>query len=226
MAHLNSFGNLSGKCGDVVYRNYNGKTIVCSRPGPQKKCTDPNVLARRKKFKLAVKLGSTLGRIPAMKSIWNQFGVKKNVSAYNKMVKDFHSLIGVSDIHETFRMGPSWGNMSVEPAEFKQENDKLTAEIEIENYNSGLEDLASIQMIVLMFLKEPQHINFPEYEIFTLLSNETKYAVNQKMKFEAAMVGDIEEYMKMYDERKLFCLFAGFDEKHNLVRYSNTFFVA
>ena len=222
MAHLTPNGKISGKCGDIVYRNVGGKTVICSRPGPQKKSTDPNVIARRNRFKLAAKLSSALGRIPVMKCIWNQFGLKRNTSAYSKMLKDFHSLIGIGDIPETFRMGPALANMSVEPAEFKQENDKLTAEIQIENSNSGLENLESVQMVVLMFLKDPLDYNMLEYSIIALASEETKYAANEKMKFDVALVGDVEDYIKMYDARKFFCLFSGFDENHNLVGYSNT----
>ena len=222
MAYFTPNGKISGKLGDVVFRNYNGKTIICSRPGPQKKSTDPNVIARRNRFKLAVKLSGELGRIPVMKCIWNQFGIKKDTSAYSKMVKDFHSLIGVGDIPETFRMGPALANMPVEPAEFKQENDKLISEIQIENNNSCLENLASVQMVVLMFLKDPQYISLPDYEIIALTSEETNYAVNDNMKFEVDVVGYIEEYFKIYDTKKIFCLFAGFDKNHNLVGYSNT----
>ena len=222
MAHLTPNGKISGKCGDIVYRNVGGKTVICSRPGPQKKSTDPNVIARRNRFKLAAKLSSALGRIPVMKCIWNQFGIKKDTSAYSKMLKDFHSLIGIGDIPETFRMGPALANMSVEPAEFKQENDKLTAEIQIENNNSGLENLESVQMVVLMFLKDPLDYNMLEYSIIALASEETKYAANEKMKFDVALVGDVEDYIKMYDARKFFCLFSGFDENHKLVGYSNT----
>ncbi len=222
MAHLTPNGKISGKCGDIVYRNVGGKTIICSRPGPQKKCTDPLVLARRNKFKLASKLSSALGKIHAMKCIWNQFGIKKDTSAYSKMVKDFHPLIGVSDIPDTFRMGPALANMPVVPAEFKQENDKLISEIQIENYNSGLENLASVQMVVLMFLNNPQEYNLPEYSFIALTSEETKYSVNENMKFEVSVEGNVEEYIQMYYTKKFFCLFAGFDKNHNLVGYSNT----
>lgn len=222
MAHLTPFGKLSGKCGDFVYRNYNGKTVVCSRPGRQKKSNDPAVIARRKKFKLALSIGSALTKIPAMKSIWNQFGIKKDISAYNKMVKDFHSLIGLCDIPLTFRMGPGFGNIFVESSVFKQEDEKLTAEIEIENSDFVIENIKSVQMIMLMFLKEPVYSNMPEYKILTLSSNETKFKVNQKMKLEVAVVGDNKESFDAYDERKLFYLFAGFDDKNNLAGYSNT----
>ena len=222
MARLTSSGNLSGKCGDFVYRNLNGKTVVCSRPGPQKKSMDPCVIARRNRFKLANKLGSALGSIPAMKCIWNQFGIKKNITAHNKMVKDFYPHISVSDIHESFRMGPGFGNMCVESSEFGQDDEKLTAEIEIENSDFCKENITSVQMIVLMFLKEPLDYNLPEYEIIALTSKETKYTVNQKMKFEVAVVGKNEEYCKMFDVRKCFYILAGFDEKNNLVGYSNT----
>ncbi len=222
MAHLNSFGKLSGKCGDFVYRNYKDKTIICSRPGKQKKSTNPFVIARRKRFKIAAKIGGALGRIPAMKSIWNQFGIKKDISAYNKMVKDFFAFAMDNDIYETFRMGPALANMWIEPSEFKLEDEKLTAEIEIENSDFCKENITSVQMIVLMFLKEPLDYNLPEYEIIALTSKETKYTVNQKMKFEVAVVGKNEEYCKMFDVRKCFYILAGFDEKNNLVGYSNT----
>ena len=220
---ISPLGILIGGCGDFVYRNYNGKTIVCSRPGPQKKSTDPNVIARRSRFKLANKLSSALGSIPAMKCIWNQFGTKKNITAFNKMVKDFYPHISVSDIHESFRMGPYFENMWVESSVFKQEDEKLTAEIEIENSDFCKENIKSVQMIVLMFFKEPLDYNMPEYEIIALTSKETKYAVNQTMKFEAEVTCDKARICEMYDKRKLFYMFAGFDEQHNVIGYSNTF---
>ena len=86
MAYFTPNGKISGKLGDVVFRNYNGKTIICSRPGPQKKSTDPNVIARRNRFKLAVKLSGELGRIPVMKCIWYQFGIRSPITWLTTLV--------------------------------------------------------------------------------------------------------------------------------------------
>lgn len=50
--------------------------------------------------------------------------------------------------------------------------------------------------------------------------------LNQKIKFEVAIAGEVKEYYEMYDVKKLFWLFAGFDEEYNIIGYSNTFSVA
>ncbi len=222
---INPLGILSGRCGDFVYRNYNGKTVVASRPRPQKKCTDPLVLERRDRFKLVNKLGSALGKIPAVKSIWEQFGINKPISAFNKMVKNFYPRISDCDVPETFRMVPSWGNMSVESPQIKLVKNQLSAEALVVHSDSCLENLAYVQIIVLMFLKEPQDNCLKEYEIVALASKETKYVVNQPMKFEAEVTSDKARFVEVYDKIKLFCLFAGFDEEHKIIGYSNTFSV-
>lgn len=220
---ISPLGILIGGCGDFVYRNYNGKTIVCSRPGPQKKSTDPNVIARRSRFKLANKLSSALGKIPAVKSIWEQFGINKPISTFNKMVKNFYPHISVGDIHESFRMGPSWGNMSVESARIKLIKNQLSAEALVVHSDSRLENLAYVQIIVLLFLKEPLDSCLNDYEIVGLASKEAKYVVNQTMKFEAEVTSEKAIFIEVYDKRKLFYMFAGFDDDHNIIGYSNTF---
>ncbi|MFA5012138.1 MAG: hypothetical protein WC644_09340 [Ignavibacteria bacterium] len=220
---ISPLGILIGGCGDFVYRNLNGKTVVSHRPGPQKKSNDPLVLARRNRFKLANKLSSALGGIPAVKCIWNQFGINKPISAFNKMMKVFYPHISVCDIHESFRMGPSFGNMSVESPRIKLVKNNLSAEALVVDSDSRLENLSYVQIIVLLFFKEPQDSCLNEYEIAALASKETKYVVNQTIKFDAEVTPDKARFIEVYDKRKLFYMFAGFDDDHNIIGYSNTF---
>ncbi|MFA5012425.1 MAG: hypothetical protein WC644_10805 [Ignavibacteria bacterium] len=223
MALLSSSGKISGKCGDFVFRNYNGRTIVCARQGKQKKSNDPAVLARRSKFKLANKLGSTLVRHPAMKSIWNQFGGDKKLKAYNKMVKEFYPHVTGSDIYYTFHMCPFIPNLNVQSPNIMQKDYLLTAECRIAYSRFGLENISSVQLIALMFLTDPIDMNFPEYDILSFESDKVDFETDQKTKMEFKIREENTEIIDVYSERKMFYIFAAYDKNQNVIGFSSTF---
>lgn len=223
MAFLKSNGNLSGKCGDFVYRQVNGRTIVCSRPTLHSKCNDPAVLARRSRFKMANKLGSTLVRHPAMKNIWNLFGSNKKLNAYNKMVKEFYPHVSGSNIHESFHMCPFIPNLDVQYSNMMQKDYSLTSECRIVYSGFGLENISSVQLIALMFLTDPIDMNFPEYDILSFESDKVEFETDQKTKMEFKIRGDNTEIIDVYSERKVFYIFAAYDKNQNVIGFSSTF---
>jgi len=84
---------ISGKLGDVVFRNVRGKTIICKRP-VVKPTNNPEVLRRRKRFSFNTKLAKCINDIPECKYLWTK-------SAYNAIIKANYDHVSESKIVST-----------------------------------------------------------------------------------------------------------------------------
>ena len=96
---------ISGKLGDVVFRNVRGKTIICKRP-VVRPTNNPAVLSRRKKFSVNTKLSKCINDIPECKYLWTKAALNK-MSAYNAIIKANYSHISDSKIVSTPYLIPS-----------------------------------------------------------------------------------------------------------------------
>jgi hypothetical protein len=99
-----SFNNLitkyfSGRVGDIVLRNYGGKSVMSKRPDCSKVIRSERQSANNDRFKKAVKYGQYAIRTPELLKHYTKIK-KSNQSAYNAAVSDFllHPKIEAIDI--------------------------------------------------------------------------------------------------------------------------------
>jgi len=99
-----SFNNLitkyfSGRVGDIVLRNYGGKSVMSKRPDCSKVIRSERQSANNDRFKKAVKYGQYAIRTPELLKQYTKIK-KSNQSAYNAAVSDFllHPKIEAIDI--------------------------------------------------------------------------------------------------------------------------------
>lgn len=76
---------LSGKLGDIVFRNLRGKTIICRRP-VVRPTNNPVLLSKRKRFTINTKLAKSINDIPECKYLWAKIARNK-MSSYNAIIK-------------------------------------------------------------------------------------------------------------------------------------------
>ena len=99
-----SFNNLitkyfSGRVGDIVLKNYGGRTVMSKRPDCSKVIRSERQSANNDRFKKAVKYGQYAIRTPELLAFYTKIKIS-NQSAYNAAVSDFllHPKVEAIDI--------------------------------------------------------------------------------------------------------------------------------
>jgi hypothetical protein len=90
-------GTLKGRIGNVVFRNSNGKTVVCRRPQRKAKPTE-QALAWRKKFKNIIAVSSAINKNPFLSKFWPKKGrfnliVKTNIKFTDPDKENYYPII-------------------------------------------------------------------------------------------------------------------------------------
>jgi hypothetical protein len=80
----------SGRVGDIVLRNYGGKSVMAKRPDCSKVVKSPAQLENQKRFAKAVKRSKTVNNDPQRFEYYNKKKKKKKyLSAYHAAMSDF-----------------------------------------------------------------------------------------------------------------------------------------
>ncbi|MEI8270241.1 MAG: hypothetical protein WCG45_02635 [bacterium] len=101
---------ISGKLGDVVFRNVRGKTIICKRP-VVRPTNNPEVLRRRKRFSFNTKLAKCINDIPECKYLWTK-STHNKMSSYNAIIKANYDHVSDDRIVSTPYLFPQSFNFS------------------------------------------------------------------------------------------------------------------
>jgi len=94
MAELkgNVLGKIRGKLGTVSGRVRNGKNYLVSLPASFNAATDPQSLARREKFKLAVLFAKSVNANSLLKTIWDKKNTN-NATVFNMVMQQNYKLL-------------------------------------------------------------------------------------------------------------------------------------
>jgi hypothetical protein len=78
-------GRASGKVGDLVFRNVNGKVFITSHIGSNKISKSPACVNNRFRFAAAVKFAKAVNKLPGLKSVWTKSRIKGG-NGYSKII--------------------------------------------------------------------------------------------------------------------------------------------
>jgi len=89
----NSLGKLSGKVGDFIYSQRNGKTIVRRKPlGRSRNSFSESELSRQKKFGINCKLSKCINQIDEFKVLWQKTTNKTTKKTANGKISTFNAV--------------------------------------------------------------------------------------------------------------------------------------
>jgi hypothetical protein len=88
--------NYSGRVGDVVFRNYNGKSVMAKRPDCSKIIKTERQLEFINKFAKAVKYGLFVKDNPALCEYYNK--KRPDLSPYHAAISDYQSSPVIEDV--------------------------------------------------------------------------------------------------------------------------------
>jgi hypothetical protein len=100
------FGKISGKVGDFVFKQINGKTVVCNKPLPRNKSSFSHAeIANHKIFGLNCKLSKCINHIEEYRGFWLKAANSK-MSTYNAIQKENCHNVSLSGIEGMPKLTP------------------------------------------------------------------------------------------------------------------------
>lgn len=162
----NIFGSVSGRVGNLVFRKFNGKTVVSSRPDKYKKSNSPLAISARERFAAVVKLASSVSKIPQLAEVWRS-STLKGVSPYMKILNANLALTNTSVLTTSNSIAPPGFRNPILRAELTQEKLRLISQIfksEVKRFSIPVD----IHLLFYSRLLTTQNKFTAQYETLTL----------------------------------------------------------
>lgn len=222
-----SFSNISGKLGDFVIRNRNGKSFIASRPINFRASNDPASVERRKRFALSAKFSSCLAQNPFFKELWLNSEPKGKGTAFNKISKHIYPNVSHDDIYQEISITPSFPGFELSLNKISVSSDSISAEInpvpDSEQQSWGCFKKASqIHIGAFLFLSDKIDERYDDYKFYSLLTETLPFNPSVKTEISIPVYGSLSASMEMYAKYRLFLVFFALDDSGNLVDFSNT----
>jgi hypothetical protein len=217
------FGGVSGKMGDVVYKNRNGNTIVCARPRERISPLSELEIGLHAKFGLAGKISGAINSIAILKQIWKPT-YKNGLSSYNVIFKNNYKIVNIKNIRGPVLIAPVFGFNLTEPS-IKVGGAKVVIECEPMDIGSGFDTKAEKFVIAagVIVLEKPLAERIPSYDVLPFKSLKQTFNPKEALRTVIDITGGPLRLFQSYGLNKVYAVLVTTDETGNPVRYSGTF---
>lgn len=227
MANLKKqvLGRVSGTLGDMVFRERDGKNVVSLRPSSFNTPQDPASIARRGKFRMAVKLAASINSNPQLKTIWKP-ATPSGLSVINNLVKTNYVNASPDDINNTMLLVPS-GGFGIAPVSVDKTADQIVIELQAIGTASGIDTgiEKKLRLLMILFLKSPVIVeNTAPYAFISLSSGILNTSLTVPLSFTALFMSNQTLLFNQYQESKVFFALVTLNEQEDLIRHSISLF--
>ena len=220
-------GRASGKVGNLVYRITNGQTSLCSAPLKPKPATDPKVIARRNRFRMALRLASAMNSIAPLKTLWKNteiLDISNKLSPFSKMIRKNYPSVTETGILDNLYLGPTYGfgvtttDVSVSDSDVNVSIDPIGNS---QNIDTSIEKFITLACVFL--LTDPINPNDAKYVFHSAKSGNVALNLVNPLSFSLSLDGDVNKKFSAYDTTRAFFVLITLDTLGNPVRFSETF---
>jgi hypothetical protein len=219
-------GQVSGAVGDIVFRERYGLNYVGLRPNSFMPGTDAASVARRQRFLLTLKTGSSINSIAQLKSLWK--GVTPSgLSPFNYIVKTNYKFVAAGILTDLFKIVPDNG-FGVSISDNTIDRIKVTAIIDPIETNAGINIVnePNIMMGGIIFLSSPEDESVGAYSILSLYSAPQVTNLAQQLTFNIFLTNQQQLLFDKYQSYKTFISIITLDSSGSPVHYSSTALLA
>ena len=217
------FGSVSGRVGDVIYRNRGGKTIVSALPTQRTSPRSEYEIALQTKFALAGKIARGINSIAILKYFWKPTAYNGN-SSCNVIFKNIYRLIDMKDLISSIMIMPM-GGFNLEGASIKTGRTNLLIECDSmttnPEFNKKSEKYISAAGVIL--LKNPSDEMLPIHYVIPFKTLKQFLYPNKELIIDLDFAGGTLQLFQSYAIKKVSAVFVTMDEGENPIRYSTTF---
>lgn len=216
------FGELSGKLGDVVFKQRGNTNYIASSP---RKYTKPNSVEfenRKSIFKIAAKFSSAVNSIPELKYFWMNSN-KNGASAYQKINK--LALKTFSEGHSVnwLKITPENG-FGVIVSTYSLNKEQYNIRLEPLTERSGINtDIETNIKLITVFNPYDSSANLSEYEYFSNYSSNHIIDLNTPVEISITLSTAQTNLISMYSKCRVYNTLITLNNENELINYANTF---
>ena len=215
-------GRISGRVGDVIFRQRAGKSYVASEPGAYPETADPVILARRKKFGTTIGFASAINSIADLQKLWVPYAPEGG-SAFNQMVKTNYPYVGADVIGSQAMITPDLG-FAISTTSLDLTETGLAAVLAALGTNTGIDDTVemNIAMAAVVHLSDPVVEGDKPDEFLSLISASQMVDLVNPLTFNIALDSIETQLFNAYQTVKIFAALFTTDANGDPVRFSTT----
>ncbi len=227
-------GRLSGKLGELVFRNFPDKTVVSKRPASFKPASDPASVNRRQRFKLTSFFAKSVKSFPIAYELWAK-KTRNKMSAYNCVFKHNYDAVEYNNVSQYVKIFPD-SHFHVHPDSFTLTKDYLHFSLNPADLNiQECYRVKYLQAAVIIFCKESLVDFRDDFRFLTHLSAPVNISVNEKISFNLALsnneilnpdIPSLNDSQKSvfasFNSHSVFISFMALDSFKNYVQNSQT----
>jgi hypothetical protein len=180
-------GRISGRIGDVVFRNCPDKTVVAIRPKSFTPGTDIASVNRRLRFKLTAMFSKCIKNIAPAYDLWSQHTNRK-MSAYNLIFKNNYKAVFYDYISDFVQIFPKI-NFLIKPESISINKESFHINfLPEDSHLTGIDSPKYLQMAAIIFCKEPVDASDSKFKFINYLSSPVEIISNQNLSFDLSFV--------------------------------------
>ncbi len=216
-------GKVSGKLGDLVFRNTRRTNYISSRPVNFNVPQDEASQNRRTRFAMAGKFSSLITSIPELKLLW-QLQAPTGVNIFNHLVKTNYNLVNPDGLTEIVSLTPPMGWIAnSENISVNQNEIKVTIQSIGENSGINTQLEKEIRLFCVISFSNPINNNLDKTIMLSFSSDKVQLSLTGNLNFQIKLTNQISELMNQYQKRLMLFALVTFDADGNPVSYSKTF---
>jgi len=215
-------GKVSGAVGDIVFRERDGKNYIGLRPDSFVPGTDPASVARRQRFLLSLKAGSSINSVAQFKSLWTEV-TPSGLSPFNYIVKTNYRYVTSTSITDLLQLVPGGGfGVAISASSVDRTNVRVV--VDPIGSNTGIDPIIEPNIVSagVIFLSSPIDESVDLYSILTVVSSAQVTSLTEQLRFDAFLTNQQQVLFDKYQVRKTFVALVTLDASSAPVHHSST----
>jgi hypothetical protein len=217
------FGSISGRVGNIVYRNRNGKIIAATLPAERSTKKNEREIENEKMFGLTGIIAKTINSLDLLKYFWHPVRAK-NQSTYNVIFKKNYGMLDIENLSGTVLLTSGEGFGLINPSLYPGESN-IVIECKALGDRSAFDTNAEkyVAAAGIIVFKKPIIKNIPMFYAVPFKSKKYLFYPNDYISINLEFAGSELMIFESYSIKKVFAVFVTLDEDERPVQHSMTF---
>jgi hypothetical protein len=215
-------GRVSGKLGDITFRQRNGKNIIGLSPGSYTPPDDQASIDRRVRFTFSSKLAKAILAVPELSVLWKPF-TPQGMSEFNFIIQKNILLINPGAVSDITMIAPTTG-FGINCTSSTISAEAIAAELAAIGAAAGIvpADEPNVKLAFVLSLTKPVNLTFPEFSFISGTTAAAQTVLDTPLSFTLPLVGEDSMLVESYEEKKILLALITLDAAGKPVRYSGT----
>ncbi len=212
-------GSLSGRLGDYVLREMNGKTFISPRPKKYKKKKSKNPNATTTIFGKLSKFAAYINAFPEIKTIWKN-SAPKNKRGYNYIISTNGESLqkGLFNI-ENFIVP---GGLQINLSKFDCDFENLSISFSITGSNTSPSNVKKLKSFAVLCFQNPKEENLELIRLSHAIPQNLDFNPDEEYNLTQPLSKEIKDITKMYNSCTVYFTSVLTDSKDKIIDWTTS----